>query len=471
MKNDIEGIIKQIESKYPVRTIEYIGEGGKITKIWPFIRSAIFLSYISSDVIHSKKDKSLVDVLSKIIRLFRVVTTTSLSVFLKKNAAILFTDDGSSGLRYVDEKMVDIFAVPIMDCEIDIIPIVLKTRAASITAFSQYINSDLFSIWVKLYSRIKKIKKKEIINRKILTEIVSNLKIQIDIDEYISSILSFISIFRFYFKLINPKRIFLICYYGIDRMAASYVAKEMKIPVIELQHGVIHSAHPAYVTELNIEPNPYPNYLFCFGEGFKKFVSPFIYDQKNIFIVGNHYIEYVKKNKNNNSILFLKKYNIISQTIITIAGLPELDNKIINFIEKVLEFRQDLYFVYIPRILTPELVHYSHKNIFIETELNIYQCMQNSHITSTVNSTCAIESLVFGTPVILMNIQNLARAWYSDFFYPSDAVFYANTPDEYASCITAVMNKDREQIASDATRYYAKNPKECTKEAFKKLAY
>jgi hypothetical protein len=466
MKNDLKARIDEIESKYPVGTIEYEG-----IKIWPFIRSAIFLAYLFSEESITKKDKTWDSIYLSTRRIFRVLTTMPLSTLVKKNASVLFTDDAESELRYIDGKLVDIFAVPVMDYVKDIIPVVSKTRASSITAFPQYINSDFFSIWAKLYSCIKKIDKKKIINRQILVEIVSNLEIQFDIDKYILSTFSFIAIFRLYFKKMNPKDIFLICYYGIDKMAASYVAKEMKIPVIELQHGLIYNAHPPYVTKVNIAPNPYPDYLFCFGEEFKKFVSPFIYNSKNIFIVGNYYIDYIKKNKYRNNIVFLKKYNnLSSQIIVTVAGLTELDSEILEFVEKISGFRHDLFFIYIPRIMTSGFVHYSHKNIFIETELDVYQCMQNSHITSTVSSTCAIESLTFGTPVILMNIQNLAKAFYSDFFSPSDAVFYANTPEEYVSYIPDVINKDRKQIASSATYYYAENPQECTQKVFKKLS-
>jgi hypothetical protein len=465
MKNDIRFRIKQIESEYPVATIEYEG-----IKIWPFIRSAIFLSYLKSGESTVERKKSLNYQLSKTSRFFRILMTTSLSILFKKKSSILFTNDLGSELRYIDGKLVDIFAIPAMDYEKDITPIVFKTRSSSITAFPRYINSDFFLILAKLYSFIKKINKKKVVYRQILINIVSNLNIKFDIDKYILYIFSFIAVFRSYFKLIKPKNIFLICYYSLDTMTASYVAKEKKISVIELQHGVIPNAHPPYITEENIEPNPYPNYLFSFGERFGKFVSPFIYNSNNIFIIGNYYIDYIKKNKDKNKILFFKKYNnISSRIIITVAGQTLLDNKTLEFVEGILEFRYDICFIYIPRIMTSELLHYSHTNIFIETELDVYQCMQNSHITSTVNSTCAVESLVFGTPVILMNIQGMAKAWYSDFFSSSDAVFYANTPEEYVSCIDSAMNKDRKQIASEAMCYYAENQHECTRKAFEKL--
>jgi hypothetical protein len=465
VKNDIRFKIKEIESEYPVETIEYAG-----IKIWPFIRSTIFLSYLNSSEESVIKKGSSWNYFFKAGRFFRVLRTTSLNILFKKRSSVLFTSDIGSELRYMDGRLVDIFAIPAINYENDLIPIVLKTRSASITAFTQYINSDFFLICAKLYSCTKKINKGKIVNRQTLVKIIADLHIKSDIEKYISNVFAFIGIFRLYFKLIKPNKIFLICYYGIENMVASYVAKEMKIPVIELQHGVIHNAHPAYITKVNIEPNPYPDYIFCFGEKFREIISPFICNPEKTFIVGNYYIDYMRGNKVKNNNIFIKKYSdIYSRIIVTVAGQTELDNEMLEFIEKLSEYYPCVRFIYIPRNMTSKIARYSHTNIFIETELDVYQCMQNSHITSTVNSTCAIESLVFGTPVVLMNIQNLAKTWYSDFFSPSDAVFYADTPEEYASCITLAINKDRKQIVLDSAYYYAENPQVHTQKAFEKL--
>lgn len=465
MKTDLRTKIRQIETEYPVGTIEYKG-----IKIWPFIRTAIFLSYFRSEELTVKENRSWKYKFSQIGRILRILRTTSLCVLFKKNTSVLFTDDAGSEIRYIDEKVVDIFAFPITNYEKDIIPIVIKMRSESITAFKHYVNSDLFILLSKLYLCIINIDKKNIVNKQVLVKIIFDLKIVFDIDKNIANIISLLVIFRLYFKLIRPKNIFLICYYDIDKMAASYVAKEMNIPVIELQHGIIANRYPPYFTEVSIIPNPYPDYLFCFGEAYKKFVSPFIYDSKNIFTIGSYYIDYIKKNKDKNKELFFKKYsNTSSRIIITVAGQTIFDIKMLEFIEKVSEICRDIYFIYIPRNMDSGFMQYSHDNICIETELDVYQCMQNSHISSTVSSTCAVESFAFGTPVILMNIQNFAKVCYSDFFSPSDAVFYADTPEEYVSCIATAINKDRKQISSDATYYYTENPQECTRKAFEKL--
>jgi hypothetical protein len=462
MKNDLRIKIKHVELEYPVETIEYSG-----IKIWPFIRSELFKSYFSSGDFQVSTNDSQTSVFSKIKRIFLTLRTTSLSTLFKKKSAVLFTDDGS-GLRYLNGKLTDIFAISVLTHEKDLIPIVRKERTPSITAFLHYINNEFFSILTNFYLLIKRNITKKIINKQILTKIISDLQIEFDLDKYLSRVLSFLAVFRLYFNIIKPKKVFLVCYCGIEKMAASYIAKTMNIPVIELQHGVISNEHYSYITKINITPNPYPNYLLCFGEGFKKFVSHFICKQENIFVTGNHYIDFLRKTKDRN--LFSKKYsNNNSQLLVTVAGQSEFDNLILEFIGEILKFRQDIYFIYVPRDLIPELIRFSHANISIETELSIYQCMQNSHITSTVYSSCAVESLALGTPVILINIQKAAKVFYSDFFLPSDAVFYADTPEEYVSHITAALNRNREQIALDALYYYADNSRERTAKALETI--
>jgi hypothetical protein len=455
----------EIEQNYPVETIEYKG-----IKIWPFIRFQIHQIYRSFGVSGVRKSMPPRNRIASYIKdLLRMLITVSPKVLFLKNAAMLFTDDGS-GLRHINGEMVDIFAVPIFDHEKKIIPIVIKKHPRYRTAFTSYINSFLLSILVKLCSCTEKLNSKKMYNMHILINIISELEIKYNIDKNILQIYSYITIFRRYFTFIRPTKLFVACYYGVDRMTASYVAKEIGIPVIELQHGVIYNRHFAYVTKVDIQKNPYPDYVFCFGEGYKKWISPYICKSANIFIVGNYYINFIKQRSDRNKKLFLEKYlHITSRIVVTVAGLDELDNEILDFIEQVSIICPKIYFIYIPRTVSSEHMNYTHVNISIERELDIYQCMQNSHIMSTVNSTCVVESLALGTPVILIDIQGRAKFSYGDFFSPSDAVFYAETPEEYILCIADALKRDRKQISSDATYYYAENPQERTWEAFKIL--
>jgi hypothetical protein len=95
--------------------------------------------------------------------------------------------------------------------------------------------------------------------------------------------------------------------------------------------------------------------------------------------------------------------------------------------------------------------------------------MQFSQITTTIFSTIAIESLVFGTPVILLNINNLAKLFLGDIFKTTKYVYYADTSDEFLTCMQEALNKNREDVTVEGTYFYADNHKERVREAIKTI--
>ncbi|GHV78824.1 hypothetical protein AGMMS49944_06150 [Spirochaetia bacterium] len=296
--------------------------------------------------------------------------------------------------------------------------------------------------------------------------------IEVDVDKYISDMYSSIVFYRKYFRFIKPSKIYVVCYYDRYSMAAFYAAKEMGIPVIEVQHGLINKVHFAYIANKLIEPNPYPDYLFCFSETFKNIVSSNIYKSESIFVTGRYYIDLIKMRKEKNYNLFLKKHGKFKdKIIITVAdnNLVEIDNKLLDMIKTMASSRSDIMYIYKPRIMTENYLYFSHPNVTIEEDLDVYQCMQNSHITTTVASTIAMESLVFGTPVILLNINNLAKMYLSELFSPVNSVYYADTTEEYLSYIPEVLSIDRSKVAVEGTCFYADNHAERIKEAIETI--
>jgi hypothetical protein len=460
MKTDVIDKINYIESKYPVGSITYHG-----IRIWPFLRKAMFNEYY-----YEKKTSPTVsrkNIVGNVIKYIKLLRMTSLRLFFIKNATLLFTTDYAGTIRIVNNTQVDRFTAPIIFHEKKYIPIVDKNYKAEISAYSKYIPVNFFNIFINIFFK-KKIDKNQFENRETLAEIIADLQISYDIDANVIKIYSCIAFFKKLFVFLKPSKLFIVCYYDIKKMAASYVAKEFGIPVIELQHGMISNSHWAYTGLVNIRDNPYPNYLFCFGSSFKKHVSPCIYKPKNIFVTGNYYFDILKREKEKNRKIFQNKYSKYNtKVIITIAAQndSELDNGMLEFIGSISNISPDIFFIFVPRVPSKKIKASLNTNIIIETELNIYQCMQNSHITSTVYSTCTIESLVFGTPVILFNINNMAKLIYSGILSETNSVFYANTPEEYCSYITQALSISRIKTASYGESFFTSNSIEKTKQA------
>lgn len=70
---------------------------------------------------------------------------------------------------------------------------------------------------------------------------------------------------------IAPKLIVEVVYYDRSHMVLNEVAKARGIPVIELQHGIMHAEHAAYqFADECGEINPFPDYEFVFSDYGKK---------------------------------------------------------------------------------------------------------------------------------------------------------------------------------------------------------
>jgi hypothetical protein len=87
-------------------------------------------------------------------------------------------------------------------------------------------------------------------------------------------------------KKINPKILFMICGYGKE--SAIKAAKDLHIPVIEIQHGVLSKLHMGYHFP-NKKKEMFSNYLFTFGPAWAK-MAHFPIPQHKIIPIGYQYL-------------------------------------------------------------------------------------------------------------------------------------------------------------------------------------
>ena len=123
-------------------------------------------------------------------------------------------------------------------------------------------------------------------------------------------------------KSLNPTLIILEESYGNPYFVDS--AKDLHIPTIELQHGIIYDSHLGY-SYPNTPKNTikiFPDYLFTFGDYWQNRAA-YPIEEKNIISVGFPHLEYIKKKKSNfhqktNKVLFVSQ-NAISHLLIKTA--------------------------------------------------------------------------------------------------------------------------------------------------------
>ncbi len=71
----------------------------------------------------------------------------------------------------------------------------------------------------------------------------------------------------------RPRAVFVLCAYG-QHIPFQLEARARGIPVIELQHGVIHESHPGYVFGPRVAPPHAPDHLVVFGEHYGRLLEP-----------------------------------------------------------------------------------------------------------------------------------------------------------------------------------------------------
>lgn len=111
--------------------------------------------------------------------------------------------------------------------------------------------------------------------------------------------------------------------------------KELNIPVVEFQHGVIHENHLGYNFPKDREPDLFPDYIFTYGEYWSRSVD-FPIESDHVISVGYPYLEQRRKQFSNLSsddqIIFISQGTIgkqLSKFAIELNQHPDMSHDII----------------------------------------------------------------------------------------------------------------------------------------------
>lgn len=105
--------------------------------------------------------------------------------------------------------------------------------------------------------------------------------------------LSYKSSSKFYKKILNkvkPKAIIEVVSYDFEKYLVNELAKDMGIPIIELQHGTMGKYHIGYNFVEKMMLSTLPDYIFVFGQ-FWKDTTRLPIDDSNVKVVGWPYYE------------------------------------------------------------------------------------------------------------------------------------------------------------------------------------
>lgn len=268
--------------------------------------------------------------------------------------------------------------------------------------------------------------------------------------QYVNSrIDKFFTLKNYFIHLIankQPKLIFLVNAYDYKKMAMIAAAKELNIKTVELQHGIIYDSHLAYFYHKVLGRDLLPDYLFTYGNYFKKLIvsKSKAFVPENVISVGFPYMEQISKNKP----VLPEKISDLSRSkkIILITSQWVIRDQLKNFTKAICKILpKDYHIIYKTHPGERDIEETYHdlmlNNVTLVTEKSIssLELMKIADIHTTVFSTSLFESFMFGLPNILIEIPEYSKniTGYID----NKSVFLVNSPKDYIERLRNITKK------------------------------
>ena len=201
-----------------------------------------------------------------------------------------------------------------------------------------------------------------------------------------------------------PRAVFVICGYNMHT-PIQLAARELGIPVIELQHGLISENHSGYVFDgLDDRPLPVPDNLIVFGSYWGKLLereSPY---WRNRWIAGGH--PWLKRQAE----AAHPRKRGTGPRLVVLFGQYEVDTRTrIRTLARDLAERlsKDWQVVIKPHPLEPDCSRFYHSATEAGAELagpdaDPYVMLAQADVTATEYSTIALEALAFPCTSVLL---------------------------------------------------------------------
>lgn len=241
------------------------------------------------------------------------------------------------------------------------------------------------------------------------------------------------------FIRLNPKRlIVVVSYFGLPQIAC-IVAKELKIPTYELQHGTIGKYHVCYNFPMNTFVNFFPDFFVSWGKFWTE--NARFPSQGKIIYAGfphlNNAQEISKKGEKGKYILVVSQMSI--DLAIFVQKLSKHISHKILFKPHPMEYSEiDIKYDFLKNIGNVEILD--------DPQVNIYELYGIAEYVLGVNSTSLIEALAFETKIIILKFPG----WEYFSNINNQNVFFVNTVEE----IIRITSIDRTNFDFDRDYFF-----------------
>ena len=200
-------------------------------------------------------------------------------------------------------------------------------------------------------------------------------------------------------KKTNPRAIVEVVSYSMEWQVLNEIASDMKIPTVELQHGIINKNHVAYNYPLGRKIKQFPQNIFLFSDFWKEGVQ-YPVSKEHIFATGNPHLErqeikykgIKEKLDNKTRILFLSSGPIGTLLADTAVGVYDILSE--AEYEIIYKLHPGEFSVWEEKY--PQLVN-SRIKVISDNKTDLYQLFcQSDILISGFNSTTIFAGMYYG---------------------------------------------------------------------------
>jgi hypothetical protein len=200
------------------------------------------------------------------------------------------------------------------------------------------------------------------------------------------------------FKKIQPKIIFVVVSYGKETLI--HAAKALKIPVVELQHGIISKYHMGYSFPHRQIKHTFPDYFFSFGKYWAQEIQ-FPIKKEKIYNIGYPYLEESLKRydkKKSDTFVFISQWSIGENLSRFAVQFRKNTPNNIKIIYKLHPGEFDRWRKAYPWLIGSDIE-------VLDSDIpTLYAILAKSKWQAGVYSTAIYEGLAFGCQTYLVNL-------------------------------------------------------------------
>lgn len=278
-------------------------------------------------------------------------------------------------------------------------------------------------------------------------------------------------IYERWLKHVNPRLLIIVCWYGLEEMAATLAARRLGIKSADLQHGIQGECHHAYSgwskiprTRYELVPDIFLNWGINQAQELLE-LNPSLAQHTKALTIGNLWLNKCRYSDcnfmyNDQSILHELVATHTKTILVTLQHGDESSDFIINALRQspddwlwLLRFHPN----------TPQLerVHVENKlrslschnyEFKVSSRMAVYALMRICNVHVTGYSTTALEALAFGLPTVL--VTPTGSSIYNDLIAKC-TMFYAQNIEELFQILARCEDVSAQQCEKSAQGYFA----------------